>query len=58
MKSKLNIILIKREKKDREIKEEEIVETLREISGRVQDSLRRTKREREKTEESMVVLVE
>lgn len=34
------------------------MEILRDVSSRVQESLRRTKREREKTEEQMVVLVE
>lgn len=49
---------INRERKEREIKEEEIVENLREISNRITDALRRTRGEREKTEETLVHLVE
>lgn len=55
---RLSLLFYFREKKEREAKEEEIVETLRDVSGRVQESLRRTKRDREKTEEQMVMLVE
>ncbi|CAK72185.1 unnamed protein product (macronuclear) [Paramecium tetraurelia] len=47
-----------REKKEREIKEEEIVESLREISGRITEALKKTRTEREKTEETLVQLVE
>ncbi|CAD8075102.1 unnamed protein product [Paramecium sonneborni] len=46
------------EKKERETKEEEIVESLREISGRIQEQLKKTRTEREKTEETLVQLVE
>lgn len=47
-----------REKKEREAKEEEIVESLREISNRINEALRKTRTEREKTEETLVLLVE
>lgn len=43
-----------REKKEREAKEEQIVESLREISSRITEALKKTRTEREKTEETLV----
>lgn len=46
------------EKKEREMKEEEILNTLKLLQVRISDDVKSNKKEREKTEEEMVGLVE